>query len=145
MSRSNDNNKRVLRTGNGRPRDTSYRNMRRKNDNYSIKNRHQMSKTRNNYRTRKQRKTSGFLILTMIIALLAFVIGAGIGVSLSLDDGSDNGDDGASFQNVTYEMMNGANTTTTKVSYDKSVDGADYNNKTVTKNSTKTTKNKKSG
>ena len=102
-----------------------------------------MSKTRNSYRTRKQRKTSGFLVLTMIIALLAFVIGAGIGVSLSFDDGSNN-DDEVNFQNVTYEMMNGANITT-EVSYDKSVDDVDYNNKTVTKNSTKTTKNKKSG
>ena len=144
MSRSNKNDKRVLRSGNGRPKGTSHRNVRRQTDNYSIKNRYQMSKSHNNRRAKKQRKTSGFLVLTMIIALLAFVIGAGIGVSLSLDDGSDNGNDGTGFQNVTSEMMNSANTTT-HVSYDKSVDGVDFNkNQTVNKNSNKTNTNKKS-
>ena len=60
----------------------------------------------------------------MIIALLAFVIGAGIGISLSFDDGGD--DEGPHYENVTKEMTSNLNETDT-VYYDKSTDAIDFN------------------
>ena len=41
----------------------------------------------------------------MVIALIAFVIGAGIGVSLSIDF-DDHSDDGPKYKNVTKKMLN---------------------------------------
>lgn len=61
-------------------------------------------------------------MLLVILALVAFVIGAGMGVSLSFDDGSD---DQPHFENVTKEMTKNVNNTT--VTFDKEVDGIDYN------------------
>jgi hypothetical protein len=58
----------------------------------------------------------------VIIALVAFVIGAGIGVSLSFDDGSD---DQPHFENVTEEMTKNVNNSS--VVFDKEVDDIDYN------------------
>lgn len=118
MARKKDD-KRVLRSGNGR-QNNQRRKIRRRNSNF---NRPAMPKPQNNRRTLKKRKTSGFIVLMMIIALAAFVIGAGIGVSLSFDDGHD---DGPQFENVTDEMTTGLNNTE-PVSYDKEVDGIDYN------------------
>lgn len=62
-------------------------------------------------------------MLIMIIALIAFVIGAGIGVSLSFDDGTD---EGPKFVNVTNEMTSNLNETE-EVSFEKNVDDVDYN------------------
>lgn len=119
--RRNKDDKRVLRSGNGR-QNPPKRKIRRNNK--SIKNRHMMSRTPQNRRSRPKRKTSGFLVLIMIIALAAFVIGAGIGVSLSFDDGS--GDDAPQFENVTKEMTTGLNDTE-QVYFDKEVDDVDFN------------------
>lgn len=71
---------------------------------------------------KQPRKSSGTLMFIVIIALVAFVIGAGIGVSLSFDDGNDGQ---PHFENVTEEMTK--NITANEVIYDKEVDGIDYN------------------
>lgn len=121
MRRKKDD-KRVLRSGNGR-QNNSKRKFRRKKNNFN--SRPVMSRNPPKRRNRQKRKTSGFLVLIMIIALAAFIIGAGIGVSLSFDDG-DSGDDAPKFENVTKEMTTGLNDTE-DVYFDKSVDGVDYN------------------
>ena len=59
----------------------------------------------------------------VILALVAFVIGAGMGVSLSFDDGDDGQ---PHFENVTEEMTKNVNGSKV-VDYDKEVDGIDYN------------------
>lgn len=61
----------------------------------------------------------------MILAIVGFVIGAGIGVSLSFDDGS--ADDGPHIVNVTKEMTTNLNETDNSVIYDEDVDAVDYN------------------
>lgn len=58
----------------------------------------------------------------VILALVAFVIGAGIGVSLSFDNGDDSQ---PHFENVTKEMTE--NVTPNEVTFDKEVDGKDFN------------------
>ena len=58
----------------------------------------------------------------MILALVAFVIGAGIGVSLSFD----SGDDGPKYENVTKEMTHNLNETNVTY-YDSDIDDVDYN------------------
>jgi flagellar basal body-associated protein FliL len=121
MRRKKDN-KRVLRSGNGR-QTTSKRKIRRKKNKFNSPPAN--PRNRNKRRTRKKRKTSGTIVLIMVIALIAFVIGAGMGVSLSFDDGSTD-DDKPQFENVTEEMTSNLNDTP-DVSYDKEVDGVDYN------------------
>lgn len=59
----------------------------------------------------------------MILAIVGFVIGAGIGVSLSFDD---DGDDEPHVENVTKEMTTNLNQSE-PVIYDKDVDTVDYN------------------
>jgi len=63
-------------------------------------------------------------MIVMIIALVSFVIGAGIGVSLSFDNGS--ADEGPHYENVTKEMTSNLNDTE-DVYYDKTTDAVDYN------------------
>ncbi len=58
----------------------------------------------------------------MIIALVAFIAGAGFGISLSLDDGSDE----PQVVNVTKEMTTNLNNTTPVV-YDEELDDIDFN------------------
>ncbi|WP_296856912.1 hypothetical protein [uncultured Methanobrevibacter sp.] len=84
-------------------------------------------------------KTNGLFMLVVIIALIAFVIGAGFGVSLSFDDGNSTKENVSHVQNVTKEMTTDLNQTNT-VSFDKKYDGVDYNNKS----SVATTKHNKS-
>ena len=116
--RRNGNNKRVLRSGNGR-KSSSKRKFRRNNlpsrpKNYGPK------------RNGKKRKSNGRLVFLMIIALVAFVLGAGIGISLSFDDGS--ADDGPHFENVTKEMTTNLNkNNNSTVVYDSEVDDVDFN------------------
>ncbi|OED01053.1 hypothetical protein A9505_02435 [Methanobrevibacter sp. A27] len=63
----------------------------------------------------------------MILALVAFVVGAGMGVSLSFDN-----DDGPHWKNVTEEMTTNLNETD-NFTYDEEVDGVDFNsNETLT-------------
>ena len=59
----------------------------------------------------------------MVLALIAFVVGAGMGVTLSLDDGSD---DGPHYENVTKEMTSNLNQSDYVV-FDQDIDGIDYN------------------
>lgn len=120
MARKNDN-KRVLRSGNGRNKASNRKVRRRRKNNFNA--RPAMPVSQNPRRAKKKRKTSGFVVLIMIIALAAFVIGAGIGVSLSFDDGND---EGPHFENVTREMTTGLNNTS-QVIYDKEVDSIDFN------------------
>lgn len=63
-------------------------------------------------KSRKPRKTSKNTMILIIIALLAFVIGAGIGISMAISGPSDNNtvvDDGVTFENVTAEMTSNLN------------------------------------
>lgn len=73
---------------------------------------------------RKKHKRSSLTVLLMILALLAFVIGAAIGISLSFDD--DGSDDGPHWVNVTKEMTTNLNDTE-HFYYDREVDNVDYN------------------
>jgi hypothetical protein len=117
MRRKKDD-KRVLRSGNGR-QNTSKRKFGRSRNKFN--NRQSMPRNPRNRRPKKQRKSSGTLMFLVIIALVAFVIGAGIGVSLSFDDGSDK----PHFENVTEEMTKNVNNSS--VVYDMEVDDIDYN------------------
>lgn len=84
-------------------------------------------KPRNN--TRNKNKRSGLTVFLMILALAAFVIGAGIGISMSFDDGND---DGPHWVNVTKEMTTNLNDTE-PVYYDSEADDIDFNsNQTLT-------------
>ncbi|WP_405266821.1 hypothetical protein [Methanobrevibacter sp.] len=75
-------------------------------------------------------KRSGRTVFLVILALVAFVIGAGIGISLSFDNGSS---DGPHWINVTEEMTTGLNETE-PVYYDSNLDNVDFNsNDTLTK------------
>lgn len=119
MRRKKDD-KRVLRAGNGR-----------QNNSRRIKrgNRQFMSPRNDNYyprtpHNRRPKKSNGKLVFLMIIALVAFVIGAGIGVSLTFED--NQVDEGPHFVNVTKEMTSDLNDTE-DVYYDRSADDIDYN------------------
>ena len=80
-------------------------------------------------RTRNNHKRSRRTVFLMILALVAFVIGAGIGISMSFDDGND---DGPHWVNVTKEMTTNLNDTE-PVYYDSEVDDVDFNsNDTLT-------------
>ncbi|WP_406533537.1 hypothetical protein [Methanobrevibacter sp.] len=102
----------------------------RKNNSRRHKIRRPSNNTRNNSRnnTRNKRKRSGLTVFLMILALVAFVIGAGIGISLSFD----NDDEGPHWVNVTEEMTTGLNDTE-PVYYDSELDDIDFNsNQTLT-------------
>lgn len=119
MRRKKDD-KRVLRAGNGRQN----KSRRIKRDNRQF-----MSPRNDNYyprtpHNRRPKKSNGKLVFLMIIALVAFVIGAGIGVSLTFED--NQADDGPHFVNVTKEMTSDLNDTE-DVYYDRSADDIDYN------------------
>ena len=121
MRRKKDN-KRVLRAGNGR---NNKRN--RRTPNLSFKGRNNNSRRNNPARPnmpKKQKKRSKKTVLIMIIILVAFVIGAGMGVLMSLDDGTDNNE--THVQNVTKEMTSNLNNTSNQVIFDEE-DAVDYN------------------
>ena len=121
MRRKQDD-KRVLRPGNGR-QNTSKRKIRRSHKRDSINRQLVSRRQSNNRRPKKQRKRSGAFVFMMIVALVAFVIGAGVGVSLSFDDGSD---DGPHYENVTKEMTSNLNSTD-QVYFDQDADNVDFN------------------
>lgn len=112
-------NKRVLVHPNERKSANNKRNKRQ----IVRRNNRQVSRNRNN-RRRQTRKRSGKTFWLVIIALVAFVIGAGVGVSLSLDEGAD---EEPHIENVTVEMTSNLNETD-KVIYDEEIDNVDYNN-----------------
>ena len=74
-------------------------------------------------------KRSRRTVFLMILALVAFVIGAGIGISLSFENNSD--DSGPQWVNVTKEMTSDLNDTE-PVIYDQEADDIDFNdNETI--------------
>lgn len=125
-------NKRVLKS----PRDSKARNnkrIRRRNNNRPIQNSQRFARNnnprnnerirkRNSYGTPKQSKASKTTLIIMIIALIAFVVGAGAGISMAL--GSDN--DGPHYENVTVEMTSNLSDVD-QVYYDDENDSIDYN------------------
>ena len=125
MRRKKDD-KRVLRSGNGQRNNSR---IRKRN------NRRLIPKTPNrNFNNaprapKRKKKRDGKVVFLMILALVAFVIGAGVGISLSFDDGSD---EGPHFVNVTKQMTSDLNNTT-QVYYDPSVDDIDYNENETSK------------
>lgn len=121
--RGNKDDKRVLRSGNGRQNNSKRKIRRRSNNSYNSRSPAAARQARN--RRKQKRKSSGTLMMVMIIALIAFVIGAGIGVSLSFDDGSSD-DDKPQYENVTDEMTANLNDTE-DVYFEKNVDDVDFN------------------
>lgn len=78
-------------------------------------------------RSHKHSKWGNVTVFLIILALVAFVVGAGIGVSLSFDN-----DDGPHWENVTEETTTNLSETD-NVTYDEEVDGVDFNsNETLT-------------
>ena len=116
MRRKKDD-KRVLVS----PRDNRNANKRQK----IRRNRNKRIRNANNYNnTSKKSKTSKITMFLMIFALLAFVVGAGLGIFWNLED---NNHDAPHWINVTEEMTTNLNDTE-PVYYDASVDNVDYNN-----------------
>jgi hypothetical protein len=118
MRRKKDD-KRVLRSGNGRQKSSQKRRIRR-NNRQAISKRPMI----NNKRNKPKRKANKSLVLIMIIALIAFVIGAGIGISFIL--GEDAADNAPHYKNVTKEMTSNLNETE-QVYFEKDVDDVDFN------------------
>lgn len=72
---------------------------------------------------RRRGKTNRITVFVIILALIAFVIGAGAGISLTFDDG----DEGPQWHNVTEEMTTNL-TGDEKVYFDEDLDQVDFNN-----------------
>lgn len=130
--RRNKDDKRVLRSGNGQQNKS--KRFRRVNNNSRRNSQNRFSRNSRRFapnnpytnhprRVRKKKKANKTLVFLMVLALVAFVIGAGIGVSLSLDDGVD---DGPQYENVTKEMTSNLNQSD-QVVYDEDYDRIDYN------------------
>ncbi len=75
---------------------------------------------------KRKKQRSGKTIALMIMVLVAFVLGAAIGITLALDNGDE--DEGPQYENVTVEMTSNL-TNTTHFYYDKKTDDVDFNNK----------------
>lgn len=125
MRRKKDN-KTVLRRGNGRDNKRN-----RRTPNFSLKNRNNDNRyapaAHNNYK--KQKKRSRKTVLLMILILFAFIVGAGIGILLSFDDGTEDAKNETHYENVTVEMTTHLNESKGVV-FDES-DRVDFNeNKT---------------
>ena len=131
MRRKKDD-KRVLRAGNGQQKNS--KRIRRGNNTRKFSKPKGLSfKPKGpsvNRAPRRKRKANKSLVLIMIIALIAFVIGAGIGISLCLDEGSS--DEGPHYKNVTQEMTSNLNHTDDVYTYDYDVDSIDYNENSTT-------------
>ncbi|MGX8693295.1 MAG: hypothetical protein ACSW71_00160 [Methanobrevibacter sp.] len=81
------------------------------------------TKRRGRNKPRKPRKASGTTLFFIVLVLVAFVIGAGIGVSMALGGSDDNE---THVENVTAEMTN--NLTKNHADFDYDMDTIDYNN-----------------
>ena len=75
-----------------------------------------------------RRKNDGKIVLILIFVLVAFIVGAGIGVTMGLDGGNNDKNE-THIKNVTVEMTTNLNETDDAVYYDKEIDGVDFNNK----------------
>ena len=70
-------------------------------------------------------KNDRIIVVFMIIALIAFCIGAGIGVSMSIsDDGGGAENNTTHVENVTQEMTTNLNDNGSEIIYDSEIDGA---------------------
>lgn len=94
-----------------------------------LRNRNKRIKNANNYNNNaKKSKTSKLTLFLMIFALLAFVVGAGLGILWNFEDTNK---EVPNWINVTEEMTTNLNDTE-PVYYDASLDNVDYNsNKTL--------------
>ena len=134
MRRKKDNRRR-LRPGNGSSSRNSLKdrfksNKKFKSNNNRYKSNYNRFKSNNrntppHMRQKNKGKRNGKVVLFMIIALVAFIIGAGVGISLSFDDGAVDGNNTTKIVNVTDEMTTNLNETD-KVVYNES-DNVDYN------------------
>ena len=82
------------------------------------------------------RKNEGKIALIMILALIAFVIGSAIGISVSIGEHENQtaGDNNTTrYENVTVEMTSNLNKNKT-VELDAVQDSVDYNNQTLQNN-----------
>ena len=127
MRRRKKDNRPMLRRGNGRENKRN-----RRTPNFSLKNRHNNDnryapRAHNNYK--KQKKRSRKTVLLVILVLFAFIVGAGIGILLSFDDGTEDVKNETHYENVTVEMTTNLNKSKGVV-FDES-DRVDFNqNKT---------------
>ena len=124
MRRKKDD-KRVLRAGNGRNnkrnRRTPNLSFKRKNNN-GPRNRNTMPYQR----VKKQKKRNRKTVLLMILVLLAFVIGAGMGVLMSFDKEAADNSTETQIENVTVQMTSHLNESN-DLGYDEYYDQVDYN------------------
>lgn len=83
------------------------------------------SRNRNPYGPKWQSKTSKTTMFIIILALIAFVAGAGVGVSMALGVFDDNGDDSVHVENVTVNMTHNVKNNHSDIIYDD--EKIDYN------------------
>lgn len=126
MARRKDD-KRVLRRGNGKDNSRKRRlPTQLRNKNHNRNNRRQnYSRYNNNYNNKQKKPRSGKTVLIMILVLVAFIIGAGMGVLMSFDDGNSTQENETHYDNVTVEMTSNLNNTTEVVF--EEADQVDYN------------------
>lgn len=118
MRRRKNNDKKVLFS----PRETRASANKRSFGRNNRNNKNNFPTHRREYNN-KGKKTNSLTVLLMILALVAFIAGAGFGISLSFDDGSN---DGPHVVNVTKEMTTNLNNTT-QVYFDEELDDIDFN------------------
>ena len=120
MRRKKDD-KRVLRAGNGR----NTRNSRRNNAGRSFGFSNNRQSAPQSRRPKKQKKRSNRTVFLMIMVLLAFVIGAGMGVMLSFESENEDANNETHIENVTVEMTTHLNETE-EITFDEA-DAVDFN------------------
>lgn len=121
--RRNKDDKRVLRRGNGRDN-----NARRSRLPAQLRDRNNRSNRRNDYKrhNNKQKKPrDGKTVLLMVLILVAFIIGAGIGVLMSFEQQNPVEENQTHVENVTVEMTSNLNNTTEVVF--EEADSVDFN------------------
>lgn len=125
-----DDDKRVLRRGNGKDNSRKSRlptqlrgNKRNTRHGRNDRNNHRQNFSRNNNKQKKPR--NGKLVLLMILVLIAFIIGAGSGVLMSFEDFNDTQENETHVENVTVEMTSNLNNTTEVVF--EEADSVDFN------------------
>ncbi|WP_407415702.1 hypothetical protein [Methanobrevibacter sp.] len=124
MRRKKDD-KRVLIPGNSQKHASNRKKSRRifgRNQNNRSSRNNRINRN-NRYNDKPKKKRSKLTLFLMILALVGFVAGVGMGISLSFDDSSD---DGPHIENVTKEMTTNLNDTE-KIVYDPDFDALDYN------------------
>ena len=114
MSRKKDDKRDLISPRDNRQKRSKRQRIRRNNRNPPMKS---------SRRNHPPHKRSGITVFLMILALVAFVIGAGMGIALSFDDGSD---DEPHIENVTKEMTTNLNDTE-PIYFDEDLDAVDFN------------------